>query len=309
MTDSERRRLAGLLPNLQRRAFILNVTHRFFTEQNFLEVDTPVRSPAIAPEKEIIPFESNGWFLTTSPELYMKRLLAAGYTRIYQISRCFRKNERGRLHNPEFTLLEWYRTNANYMTMVADTESLVLYIARALGYNNSLQYQGKTIDLEPPWPRIEIRQLFNRLAGWDPVANPDSNHFDEDMVIKIIPNLDPCRPTVMLNYPAEMASLARLKSGEPSIGERTEIFIGGLELANAFSELTNPEEQAKRFQEESEYIKHNQGRVPPVPQKYLESLKYLPECGGIALGMDRLVMLFCNAAAIDEVIPFSVDTA
>lgn len=309
MTDDERQRLAGLQSNLQRRASILGLTRRFFDERNFLEVDTPIRSPAIAPEKEIIPFESDGWFLATSPELYMKRLLAAGYPQIYQISHCFRKNERGKLHNSEFTLLEWYRTRADYMTMMADTESLVLYIAHALGYGNSLQYQGKTIDLTAPWHRIEIRELFKQLADWDPVANPDSNRFDDDMATKIIPNLNPGRPVIVLDYPAPMASLARLKSNEPAVGERAEVFIGGLELANAFSELTDPEEQAKRFLEEIKHIKWDQGRTPPIPRAYLESLEYLPECGGIALGMDRLVMLFCDVASIDEVIPFTVDTA
>ena len=109
MTDDERQRLARLIPNLKRRAFIYQTIRSFFNEQGFLEVDTPVRSPAIAPEKEIIPFESEGWFLCTSPELYMKRLLAAGYDKIYQFSHCFRKGERGNYHNPEFTLLEWYR--------------------------------------------------------------------------------------------------------------------------------------------------------------------------------------------------------
>ncbi|HEX9896157.1 MAG TPA: amino acid--tRNA ligase-related protein [Dehalococcoidales bacterium] len=308
MTDDERQRLARLLPNLKRRASIHQITRCFFDEQGFLEVDTPVRSPAIAPEKEILPFESDGWFLTTSPELYMKRLLAAGYTRLYQFSHCFRKGERGRLHNPEFTLLEWYRIGANYMDMMTDAECLVLTIARELGYGNLLQYRGKTIDLTIPWPRITVSELFHRLAGWDPVLNPDLSRFDEDMVVRVIPHLNPYRPTIMLDYPAPMASLARLKRDEPSVAERAEVFIGGLELANAYSELTDAKEQIERFHNEIEHIRREQGRTMPLPQKFLESLEHLPECGGIALGMDRLVMLFCDASSIDEVMPFTVDT-
>jgi len=309
MTNDERQRLARLLPNLKRRASIHQITRCFFDEQGFLEVDTPIRSPAVAPEKEIIPFESDGWFLATSPELYMKRLLAAGYTHLYQFSHCFRKGERGRLHNPEFTLLEWYRVGANYKTMMADTENLVLTIARELGIGDSLQYQGKTIDLTAPWQPITVRDLYKQLAGWDPVLNSDLSRFDEDMVTRVIPHLNPHRPTIMLDYPAPMASLARLKPDEPSLAERAEVFIGGLELANAYSELTDSKEQIERFRQEIEHIRREQGRAAPLPQKFLESLEHLPECGGIALGMDRLVMLFCDAATIDEVMPFTVDTA
>lgn len=309
MTDDERQRLARLLPNLKRRAVIHQIVRRFFNERGFLEVDTPIRSPAIAPEKEIIPFESDGWFLITSPELYMKRLLASGYTQIYQLNRCFRKNERGRLHNPEFTLLEWYRIGANYMKMVADTEELVITIASELGMGKTVHFQGKTIDLTVPWQRATIRELYSRFAGWDPVENADSRRFDIDMVTKIVPRLDANRPTVMLDYPAPMSSLAKLKHNEPSLAERAEIFIGGLELANAYSELVDVNEQAERFRQEIEQIRREQGRTAPLPQKFLASMAHLPECGGIALGMDRLVMLFCDAATIDDVIPFTSDTA
>jgi lysyl-tRNA synthetase class 2 len=309
MTDDERQRLARLLPNLKRRANIFDITRHFFNDRDFLEVDTPIRTPAVAPEKEIIPFSSEGWTLTTSPELYMKRLLAAGYPRIYQISHCFRKDESGRLHNPEFTLLEWYRAGASYETMMTDTEQLVTIIADKIGIGKTLRYQGKSIDLKAPWPRITVSELHRQLAGWDPVKNPDSRRFDMDMVTKIIPRLNPQRPTIMFDYPSKMASLARIKPGNPLIAERAEIFIGGLELANVYTELTNASEQTLRFNAEIESIKSEQGRDAPIPQKFLDSLAHLPECAGIALGMDRLVMLFCDAASINEVMPFSVDTA
>ena len=309
MTDDERQRLARLTPNLRRRAFIYQVIRSFFNEQGFLEVETPIRSPAIAPEKEIIPIESDGWFLSTSPELYMKRLLAAGYDKIFQFSHCFRKGERGNYHNPEFTLLEWYRKSADYAQMMRDTEGIVTAIAAALGMGTVLRYRDKSIDLSLPWERLPVSSAFKKLAGWDPVIDPDVRRFDEDTVLKIIPNLNPLRPTFLLDYPAPMASLARLKPGNTRVAERVELFIGGLELCNAYSELNNQKEQEMRFRKEIEQIKQEQRRVAPMPEKFINAVSHLPECTGNALGIDRLVMLFCDAASIDEVMPFTVDDA
>jgi len=309
MTADERQWLARIQPNLRKRAQIFQLIRQFFDTRGFLEVDTPIRSPAIAPEKEIVPFGSEGWFLATSPELYMKRLLAAGYDRIYQLSHSFRKGERGQLHNPEFTLLEWYRKDADYTVMISDTEQLVVSIARGLGIGEVFKYRGKTIDLKPPWGRITVSDLYLQMAGWDPVKDPDTRRFDEDMVVNVIPRLNPHRPTVILDYPAPMASLARLKPGRSDVAERAEVFIGGLELANAYSELNSLEEQRTRFLKEAEVIKREQSRDAPIPEKFLESLKHLPDCAGIALGVDRLVMLFCDAASIDGVMPFTEDTA
>jgi elongation factor P--(R)-beta-lysine ligase len=309
MTEDECQRLERLAPNLKRRVLIYQVTRTFFNEQGFLEVETPIRSPAIAPEKEIVPIESDGWFLSTSPELYMKRLLAAGYDKIYQFCRCFRKDERGRYHNPEFTLLEWYRRGASYEQMMKDTEQLVTTIAARLGMGKTLHYFNNTIDLSLPWERLTVSEAFKKLAGWDPMTDLDVRRFDEDTVLKVIPNLNPHRPTFLVDYPAPMASLARLKPGNPRVAERAEAFIGGLELANAYSELVNQREQETRFRKEIEQIKKEQGRTAPIPEKFLRAIANLPECAGIALGMDRLVMLFCNAASIDEVIPFPIDEA
>ena len=309
MTDDERQRLARLIPDLKRRAFIYQIIRSFFNEQDFLEVETPVRSPAIAPEKEIIPFESEGWFLCASPELYMKRLLAAGYDKIYQFSHCFRKGERGNYHNPEFTLLEWYRKGVNYEQMMQDTGQLIITVAAGLGMGSTLHYQRKTIDLSLPWDRITVAEAFQRYAGWDPTFNPDPRRFDEDMVLKVIPNLNPHYPTFLVDYPAPMASLARLKPDKPRVAERFELFIGGLELANAYSELVNQKEQKARFRKEIEQIKHAQNRITPMPDKFLRAVANIPESAGIALGMDRLVMLFCDAKTIDEVMPFTVDEA
>ena len=133
--------------------------------------------------------------------------------------------------------------------------------------------------------------------------------FDEDIVLKVIPKFNPLRPTFLVDYPAPMASLARMKPGNKNVAERVEVFIGGLELANAYSELTNQNEQEMRFRKEIEEIKKTQNRIAPMPDKFIKALPNLPECAGIALGIDRLIMLFCDATSIDEVIPFTVDEA
>ncbi len=308
MVEAEQRRLARLKPNLGRRALVFQCTRTFFQEQGFLEVETPVRVLELAPELHILPFDSEGWFLLTSPELHMKRLLASGYDKIFQFSHCFRKGEQGRWHNPEFTMLEWYRSGADYQQMIHDTEQLVVTLSRKLGFGSCIRYRNQDIDLILPWPRTTAGEAFQRMAGWDPVAEPDPQRFDIDLVTKVIPNLAPDRPIVLLDYPAAMASLARLKLGEPKVAERAEVFIGGLELANAYSELRDPLEQRRRFREQIKQIRREQGRRQAMPRKFLKALSRLPECGGIALGMDRLVMLFCNAGSIVEVIPFTAKT-
>jgi lysyl-tRNA synthetase class 2 len=307
MAEDEPKCLARLLPNLKRRALILEFIRAFFKKQGFLEVDTPIRVPAIAPEPFIVPSQSEDWFLAASPELHMKRLLAAGYDRIFQFSHCFRKNERGRWHNPEFTMLEWYRQGADYLKIIQDTERLVLTVAKKLGLKKTIKYLGQEIDISLPWPRITVSDAYIAAAGWDPVVENDPLKFDMDFVAKVLPALSPNRPAVLMDYPASQASLARLKPDNPLIAERAEVFIGGLELANAYSELVDAKEQASRFREAIEQIRRERGQTMPMPEKFLEAVAHLPECGGIALGIDRLVMLFCDAAAIDDVIPFTVD--
>ncbi|MFH1031255.1 MAG: EF-P lysine aminoacylase EpmA [Chloroflexota bacterium] len=301
--DDEPRRLAGIKPNLERRAVIYQFIREFFSGEGCLEVETPTRTPAVAPEAHIVPFGSEGWFLSTSPELYMKRLLASGYDRLFQISRCFRKDEAGKQHNPEFTMLEWYRVGADYRQMIADTERLVVTLAGKLGLGNTITYKNQRIDITLPWPAITVREAFQKAAGWNPVTELDAVRFDLDLVEKVMPSFIYNRPTVLLDYPAQMASLARLKPGKPEIAERAEVFIGGMELANAYSELTDSVELEKRFKQESAQIR-KAGRRIVMPRQFLKAMPYLPECGGIALGVDRLVMLFCNAESISEVIAF-----
>ncbi len=309
MVDDEVSRLRAIRPNLERRAKIFELTRAFFREQGFTEVDTPVRMPAVAPESEVVPFDSEGWFLATSPELHMKRLLAAGYEKLFQITHCFRKGEQGRQHNPEFSLLEWYRADADYLQMVSDTEQLVLTIARGLETGLVIDYKNRMIDINPPWPRITVREAFLAAACWDPVAELQPARFDVDLVTKVMPSFALDRPTVLLDYPAALASLARLKQENPGVAERAEVFIGGLELANAYSELTDAVEQERRFREDMEKIAKEKQRKVSMPVRFLDTMAHLPTCSGIALGVDRLVMLFCNADSVAEVMPFTVDTA
>jgi lysyl-tRNA synthetase class 2 len=309
MVEDDNRRLARLLPNLRRRALVLEYIRVFFKERDFLEVETPVRAPAVAPEEFIVPFRSEDWFLSASPELHMKRLIAAGYERIFQFSHCFRKGERGRWHNPEFTMLEWYRAGADYDDIILDIEDLLTQVAAGLGFENTIKYRGHIIDIGLPWPRVTLRNAFLDAAGWDPVAVPDPLRFDTDFIAKVLPAFSPVRPTVLLDYPASMASLARLKTGDPGVAERAEVFIGGLELANAYSELTDAGEQAKRFREAMELMQKEGRQQMPLPVKFLEAVPRLPACGGVALGIDRLVALLCNADTIDDVMAFNADNA
>jgi lysyl-tRNA synthetase class 2 len=308
MIENDRKRLICLKPNLQRRALIYEFTRAFFIEQGFLEVETPICVPTIAPELHITPFKSDSGFLSTSPELHMKRMLAAGYDRLFQISHCFRSGERGRWHNPEFTMLEWYRAGSDYIQMIQDIEHLVMTLAGKLGFGNKIKYQGQDIDIGLPWPMVTVRDAFLNAAGWDPIAKLDPLRFDTDLVTKVLLSFVASRPTVLIDYPAAMASLARLKPDEARIAERAEVFIGGLELANVYSELIDAKEQERRFHEAIEQIHKEYGQQIAMPRQFLEAMAHLPECGGAALGVDRLVMLLCNMDSIDEVIAFTVDT-
>ncbi|MCL2706925.1 MAG: EF-P lysine aminoacylase EpmA [Dehalococcoidia bacterium] len=302
---AERERLAQIKKNLERRAEVYGVVREFFRKQGFLEIETPLRVLSIAPERYISPIKSEGWYLITSPELHMKRLLAAGYKQIFQISRCFRGGERGRLHNPEFSLLEWYRAGADYQDSISDAEQLVVAVIQKLHRSKILHYQGQNIDMQLPWPRLSVKDAFLQSAGWDPVAAYDAERFDYDMAALVLPALDPAHPTVLTDYPAAAASLARLKTDNPLVAERAEIFIGGIELANAYSELTDAAEQRRRFEKEAAQIEREYGTGMQISEPFLEAVGYLPECSGIALGMDRLVMLLCDAVDINEICAFT----
>jgi len=286
---------------LVQRGAIFDRVRGFFKKKGYLEVETPFRIPAPAPEAQIDAVPSSGWFLQTSPELCMKRMLAAGYSSIFQICRCWRDGERGARHLSEFTMLEWYRAGADYLDLMAETEALVL-AAAALP---RLRYRGQTIELSPPWERITVTEAFRRHADTTPQAALTAGSYDEIMVELIEPRLGLSRPTFLYDYPASCGALARLKEGDPLLAERFELYIGGLEIANAFSELTDPGEQRSRFVAEAAE-RARLGKAPyPVPERFLSALALMPRAAGIALGLDRLVMVLLDAGTIDEVVAFT----
>jgi lysyl-tRNA synthetase class 2 len=298
-------RQTALRSNLQRRAAILEALRAFFSAGGFLEVETPVRIPAPAPEAHIDAQESGDWFLQTSPELCMKRLLAAGCGKIFQICRCFRKGERGGRHVPEMTLLEWYAEGVDYLDLMKQCEDLVGFVADRVKGDRQLTYQGIAVDLRPPWDRLSVSDAFRRFGGMTVEAALDRECFDEVMGIEIEPKLGRHRPLFLYDYPAPCGALARLKPGDPTVAERFELYIAGVELCNAFSELTDPQEQRARFETENRVRGAAGKTVYPVAEPFLQALASMPPAAGNALGIDRLVMLFCDAASIDEVVAFT----
>jgi len=290
---------------LEQRARIVQEIRLFFVDQGFLEVETPHRIPAPAPESHIDAVPSGNWFLHPSPEICMKRLLAAGYAKIFQMSRCWREGERGRQHVPEFTLLEWYRTGDDYRTLMEDCEMLISSLASTPGQEQRLLFRGQEIDLSPPWERISVRNAFRAYSEVTPEVALDRGLFDEIMVQTIEPQLGMKKPSFLCDYPAERGALARLSRDDPTVAERFELYIGGLELANGFSELVDPEEQQRRFLLEQETRRSLGKPVYPMPETFLDELEEMPPSAGIALGVDRLVMVLLDAPTIDDVIAFT----
>jgi len=296
--------LARKFQNLETRASFIQNIRLFFIQNGFLEVETPVRIPAPAPEEHIEAIRTDGWFLQTSPELCMKRLLAAGYPRIFQISKCFRADERGDKHLPEFTMLEWYVTGFDYQQLMNQCEAMILSIATASGVE-AVNRQNKKISLLPPWERITVGESFLRYA---PVTSDEAmakGIFDEILVDNVEPQLGIIRPTFLYDYPAKLAALAKLKDSNPAVSERFELYIDGLEIANGFSELINPREQRERFEEALKARAAKNWARYAMPEKFLQSLTNLPPCAGIALGIDRLIMVLTGAKTIDDVVAFT----
>ncbi len=289
------------------RSTFFHAIRSFFHAAGYLEVDTPIRLPGLIPESEIIPFVSEDWWLQTSPELCMKRLLASGAEQLFQICHCFRKGELGRLHQPEFTMLEWYHVGWDYLQLMREVEDLLLALLHecvdfpAVCFPDALCWQGREISLLPPWQRLSVEDAFLRYAGLSAREAFHSGRFDEILVVEIEPRLGWQTPTFLYDYPVELASLARKKQDAPDLAERFELYIGGVELANGFSELIDAAEQRARFCREQERIRQ-QGREPgPMPEAFLDDLARLAPTAGIALGLDRLLMLFLGRADVSEV--------
>ncbi len=291
--------------NLHIRGKVIQALRMFFEKNGFLEVDTPLRIPAPAPEEHIEPVPTSGWALQSSPELCMKRLLSSGYTKIFQICKCFRNRERGGRHLPEFTMLEWYCTDIDYHEFMTQCEALVRFATEFSTGSSTIPYRNHRVDLSGPWKRISVPDAFHRW-GCIPLQEALSKgRFDEVMVTDIEPNLGFEKPVFLYDYPARRASLARLNPVDPSLAQRFELYICGIELCNAFMELTDPREQRRRFEIERQRIKEKNGPVFPLPEPFLAALEDMPDAAGNALGLDRLVMLLANATDIDEVVAFT----
>jgi lysyl-tRNA synthetase class 2 len=299
---------------LRLRSQLLTAIRSFFVQQDFIEVETPVRLPAPALERYINAIPAGDWYLRTSPELHMKRLLVDGVSPIFQMGPCFRAGEHGNRHRTEFTMLEWYRLNADYRDILADTEALIRHVASSLRADGNSGLNG--VDVDAPWERIRVSEAFLKHAGWDPVAAFDAGRFDLDMVNLVEPSLARDRGVVLIDYPIEVAALAKRSSSNPRVAERWELYLGGLEIANAFSELTDAREQRLRFETCALERAQDGDEVYPLDRAFLAALeKGLPPCGGIALGVDRLLMALTGIDDIGKVMAFghesanSVDTA
>lgn len=302
---TERGRLSGFRRVLEIRSRTLQALRRWFIENGFIEVETPVRIPTPALELHIDAVASGDHFLRTSPEMHMKRLVAAGHERIFQLGPCFREGEMGHLHNPEYTMLEWYRAPGDYAAVLEDAQSLIPFVGREVLGIASVVGRGRGVGLEPPWTRISVSEAFSRYAGWDPVQRFDPDRFDADLVAKVEPALPKDTPVILSDYPIAAGALARAKPGDARMAERWELYVGGIELANAFSELTDAVEQRRRFDEWAEARRRMGKPVYRLDEEFLAALEPgMPPCGGVALGVDRLVMILAGAASLDDVLPF-----
>ncbi len=287
-----------------------------------MEVQTPSlvkcagQEPYLTPMKVDFKDDKNKQyhgFLITSPEYSLKKLLAAGFDKIFELARVFRSNESfGGAHNPEFTMLEWYRTNSDYRQIMKDTENLVFFLNKKINNSKYLNYQRQKIDLTLPWPRLSVKQAFLKYAKinldkkWRNLPVDDWNtNFYSVFLNKIEPNLPKNRPVIIYDYPLPQASLAKRKNKNSFYAERFEVYIGGMELANAFSELTDPKEQRSRLVQE-QILRRKMGKTAiPLDEDFIDALKsgILPT-GGIALGVERLQMLLLDIKDINNLLPF-----
>lgn len=324
-------RHADRRPWLVARNRIVAALRGWFEQQDFIAVEAAalqlspgneahlhgLRADLIGPDGARAPR-----YLHTSPEFAMKKLLAAGERRIVDFARVFRNRERGPLHAPEFTMIEWYRTEEPYEAVMTDALALVAEAARVAG-NDRLAYRGRTADPFAEPERLTVAAAFERFAGIDLIATLDdrdrfaalaaasgvrvaaddtwSDVFSRVLVEKIEPALGLSRATILYEYPTVEAALARAKPGDTRVAERFELYACGVELANGFRELTDPAEQRRRFSAEMDEKERVYGERYPVDEDLLAALAIMPEASGVALGLDRLVMLATGAPHIDLV--------
>ena len=322
---------------LKQRAKIIASTRRFFTEAGFLEVETPTVVAAPNPECHILPMPirtdgdpASESFLISSPEPHMKRLLSEGFERIFQVCRCFRQGEWTSSNNPEFTMLEWYRPGGTYVEIAADAENLVRYVAAEVLHSNSLTFDGTRVELDSPWSHISVVEAFSRHAdlkidfSWPEeefaraagAAGFLSTHLGDswdDLFAKLlVERVEPAlrrepKPVFLVDYPSRLSPMAKQKETDPHTASRVELYIAGLELANGFSEQTDPRRQRRRLMAERSH--RPCGKRYPLDEGFLDSLHQMPDAAGMALGIDRLVMLITSTQAIQEVVAFPGESA
>jgi lysyl-tRNA synthetase class 2 len=318
----ERERLsAARRDNLETRARVMQALRAFFEERDFLEVDTPLRVPSPGLEVHLTAVAAgDGAYLITSPEYQMKRLLAAGLPRLFTVCKCFRAGERGAHHGVEFTMLEWYRADGGLDRILTDVEDLVAACADAV---------GSACDASRPWQRVSVAEAMRRWAGVEVrgdetaaelrarvvAAGVDvgtASEWDDVFFCAWVERVDPAiaahaGPLFVTDWPLPLAALARRRPDGAPVAERFEAYLGGLELANAFGELTDPVEQRRRFEADLA-ARRRRGRPEyPIDERLLGALAELPPCAGIALGVDRLVMALTGAEALRDVVAFAED--
>ncbi len=319
MTESER-----IAKKKLRERSILNRTIRaFFDARDFIEIEAPILVPSPGLELHLDAFAVENRYLITSPEYQMKRLLAGGMSRIYSLGKVFRRKEAGAQHNPEFTMLEWYRAHESWTAIADDTEALVWQCARTLDAPRA----GRCA-LEPPWPRLAVAEACERwgrvriygdedlatlrarvkAAGWRVPDEGDwSDIFFGFFLDAVEPHLGQDEPTLVYDWPLPLCALAQKKPDDPRVVERFEVYAAGLELCNAFGELTDAAEQRRRL--EADLAERRRRQLPeyPIDEKFLAALSAMPAASGIALGVDRLAMLLVGAHDIRDVLPFADD--
>ncbi len=319
------------------RNLLYQVIRQYFQEQGFYEIETPCLVPAPGMDLHIQAFETpfvpetplgvpSTLYLHTSPEYFMKRLLAEGWEKIFQICKVFRNGEVTDLHNPEFTMLEFYRAHADYHSIMEDVEQLVIRCATAILQSYDIKVGQKRVCLKYPFERLSVREAFLSRTGIDLSLHPTANslrsiahdkgfsfshssqsfedYFFQIFLTAVEPTLGWDRPTFLTDYPACMASLARLKPSDPTLAERVELYIAGVELANGFSELNEEKEQRRRLVEEQQFRKTMNKPIYPLDEHFLQAVSKMPPSAGIAIGLDRLLMLLLDVRKIDQVLLF-----
>lgn len=302
---------------IKRRALLLQQIRDFMQGRGIIEVDTPILShygisdPYIQSMTAAAAVEKNTQlYLHTSPELCMKRLLAAGSGPIYQIAHVFRDGESGKRHNTEFTMLEWYQTGFDYYRLMDEVGELLNEIG--LETPDRLTYAQsflQTVNIDPHTADIEPLQDISREYGWE--TDSEDRHALLDFVFSEVvlkkTNFD--KPFIIYDYPACMSALATLKPGVPAVSERFELFIAGMEIANGFNELTDADEQLKRFEADLNTRRNKNLPEPPIDKHFMTALESgLPKCAGVAVGIDRLLMVLSGKDDIKEVSTFTLET-